>query len=97
MKDLRVEVTDQGTALYLAVDPDGLWARTTQPDTLITVDWDRQGRVIGIEAIGSVARDAIGAMVRTLADYPAADRDALQEAIHGLLRVQPAQPPHSVA
>ncbi len=84
MKDLRVEITDDGTALYLATDPDGLWAKTTRPDNLISVDWDRQGRVIGIEAIGSAARDAIQALLQALADYPAADRDSLQSAIASL-------------
>ena len=84
MKDLRVEITDEGTALYVAVDPDGLWARTTRPDDLITIDWDRQGRVIGIEAIGSAARTAIQALIQALVDYPTADRESLQHALDTL-------------
>src|ERR1041385_6230560 len=86
MKDLRVEITDEASALYIAVDPDGQWAKTTQPDDLITIDWDRQGRVIGIEAIGSVARQAIYALLQVVADYPARDREGLQEALDGLTR-----------
>ncbi len=80
MKDLRVEITDDAAALYIAVDPDGLWAKTTRPDDLITIDWDRQGRVIGIEAIGSAAYHAIAALLGALDNYPATQRDQLQEA-----------------
>lgn len=85
MNDLRVEVTDDGAAIYLAVDPDGLWVKTTQPDELITIDWDRQGRVIGIEAIGSVARSAIDALIASLRDAQAADPQALHDAIDRLI------------
>src|SRR4051794_23615621 len=85
MKDLRVEITDDGAALYLAVDPDGLWAKTTRPDDFITVDWDRQGRVIGIEAIGSAARNAIEALVGALRDFPARDGAALQAALEHIV------------
>ncbi len=81
MKDLRVEVTDEGTALYLAIDPDGHWAKTTRPDERITVDWDRQGRVIGVEAIGAPARQAIVALLSALTDYPAENPDAVREAL----------------
>ena len=80
MKNLRVEITDDGIALYLAADPEGLWAKTTKPDNLISIDWDKQGRVIGIEAIGSVASNAIQALLQALADYPAADLDSLRSA-----------------
>ncbi len=81
MKDLRVEITDEGAGLYLAVDPDGLWAKTTRPDNLITIDWDRQGRVIGIEAIGSAARNALDALLGALRDFPARDQDAVRDAL----------------
>lgn len=84
MKDLRIEISDEGSALYLAVDPDGKWAKTTQPDDLVTIDWDAQGRVIGIEAIGSAARSAIDALVRAFADYPARESDRLYEALGSL-------------
>jgi uncharacterized protein YuzE len=81
MKDLRVEITDGGAGLYLAVDPDGLWAKTTRPDNLITIDWDRQGRVIGIEAIGSAARNALDALVGAIRDFPARDQAAVRDAL----------------
>ena len=85
MKDLRVEITDERSALYIALDPDGKWAKTTQPDDLITIDWDRQGRVIGIEAIGSAARHAIQALLRAVADYPVRDPDGMAQALDSLL------------
>lgn len=81
MRDLRIEITDKGTALYLAADPDGVWARTTRPDDLVTIDWDAQGRVIGVEAIGSAARNAISACVAALKHLPAEDSDALHSAL----------------
>jgi uncharacterized protein YuzE len=81
MKDLRVEITDGGSALYVAVDPDGQWAKTTQPDDLITIDWDRQGRVIGVEAIGSAARRAIQALIHAIEAYPARDSESLRGAL----------------
>jgi len=81
MKDLRIEITDKGTALYLAADPDGVWAKTTRPDDLVTIDWDAQGRVIGIEAIGSAARTTISACVAALKQLPAENSDALHSAL----------------
>jgi len=85
MKNLRVEITDDGSALYVAVDPDGQWAKTTQPDDLITIDWDRQGRVIGVEVIGSAARLAIEALLQTVAGYPARDSESVHRALDGIV------------
>lgn len=85
-RDLRVEITDDGTALYIAIDPDGKWAKTTQPDDLITIDWDAQGRVIGIEAIGSAARGAIRALIGAVEEYPARDGTSLRAALERLAR-----------
>lgn len=85
MRDLRVEITDGGTALYLALDPDGIWAKTTRPDDLITVDWDAQGRVIGIEAIGSAAARAIAGLIGGLRQVPAADSEGLRAALRALI------------
>lgn len=85
MKNLRVEITDEGSALYVAVDPDGQWAKTTQPDDLITIDWDRQGRVIGVEAIGSVARGAIQSLIQAVEAYPARDSESLRLALDSII------------
>jgi uncharacterized protein YuzE len=85
MKDLRLEITDEGSALYVAVDPDGQWAKTTQPDDLITIDWDRQGRVIGVEAIGSAARRAIQALIHAIEEHPARDSDSLRRALDSII------------
>lgn len=81
IRDARVEITDEGAALYVAVDPDGIWAQSAKPHELITVDADRQGRVIGIEAVGDPARQAITALVRSLLDVPAVDREMLELAV----------------
>src|SRR5581483_5657131 len=43
---MQIDVRDAGTALYIAVAPGGAWAETTQPDELITVDWDADGGLI---------------------------------------------------
>jgi uncharacterized protein YuzE len=85
MKNLRLEITDEGSALYVAVDPDGQWAKTTQPDDLITIDWDRQGRVIGIEAIGSAARRAIQALIQAIEEYPVRDSEGLRRALDSMI------------
>jgi YD repeat-containing protein len=86
MKDLRIECTDAGTGLYIAVDPDGVWAKTTRPDELITVDWDAQGRVIGIEVIGSPARAAVTALAQSLIAYhPLDDPTAVADAVATVL------------
>jgi uncharacterized protein YuzE len=84
MKDLRIEVTDEGGGLYLAIDPDGVWSKTSRPDNFITIDWDRQGRVIGVELVGSAANRAISALVKTIAEYPAADQESVRAALSGL-------------
>jgi YD repeat-containing protein len=98
MKDLRIEITDAGTGLYVAVDPDGVPAKTTRPDELITVDWDAQGRVIGVEVIGSPARAAVVALARSLMDFgPVNDPSGVQEAVQAILSPNElaAASPHS--
>jgi len=85
MRDLRVEITDEGSALYVAIDPDGQWAKTTQPDDLITIDWDSQGRVIGVEVIGSAARGAIQSLIHAIEEYPARDSESLRRALDSII------------
>jgi len=92
MKDLRIEITDKGTALYLAADPDGVWAKTTRPHDLVTIDWDAQGRVIGIEAIGSAARNAISACIAALRRLPTED-PALYSALDAVTGETLSEPP----
>jgi uncharacterized protein YuzE len=60
---IRIEQYDGGEVLYVALDPDGVWARSEFPDDLLTVDFNAKGDVIGIELIGSLARSAANAMV----------------------------------
>jgi YD repeat-containing protein len=89
MKDLRIEITDEATALYIAVDPDGVLAKTTQPDELVTIDWDAQGRVIGVEIIGSAAREAVGALAHAVLDHePLDDPDGVRRGVEAILPVQ---------
>lgn len=59
---IRVEQFDGGEVLYIALDPDGIWARSDFPDELVTVDYNAQGGVIGIEVIGSLAHRSANAI-----------------------------------
>jgi uncharacterized protein YuzE len=83
MRDLRIEIADNGNGIYVAVDPDGLWARSSEVDERVTVDWDRQGRVIGIEVAGSAARAGVQALFEGLSraelENPQAWADVLKE------------------
>jgi YD repeat-containing protein len=91
MKDLRIEITDEATALYIALDPDGVLAKTTEPDELVAVDWDAQGRVIGVEIIGSAAREAVAALANAVLDHePLDDPAGVRRAVEAILPVQVA-------
>lgn len=48
----RIEHLNEGEVLYIAIDPDGVWARSEFPDPLITVDYDADDNVIGISPAG---------------------------------------------
>lgn len=48
----RVEQLNDGQLLYIAIDPDGIWARSGFPHPLVTVDYDAEGAVIGISPAG---------------------------------------------
>lgn len=79
---IRLEQFDGGDVLYIALDPDGAWAKSEFPDELVTVDYNAQGGVIGIEILGSLARRGAEAIVTSLLDAqevvaPEAVRDAL--------------------
>ena len=65
--------------------PTGSGAKTTQPNDLVTIDWDGQGRVIGVEAIGSAARRAIQALIDAIEGYPARDRDSVRRALDSII------------
>jgi uncharacterized protein YuzE len=76
----RIEQFDDGPVLYLALDPDGEWARSEFPDDLVTLDYDSEGQLIGIEVIGALAQTARNGLVTTIAGSganPAAIREAL--------------------
>lgn len=48
----RIEQLNEGEVLYIAIDPDGVWARSEFPHPLITVDYDADDNVIGISPAG---------------------------------------------
>lgn len=48
----RIEHLNEGQVLYIALDPDGVWARSEFPHPLVTVDYDDEDRVIGISPAG---------------------------------------------
>jgi hypothetical protein len=48
----RIEHLNDGHVVYIALDPDGVWARSEFPHPLITIDYDADGRVIGVSPAG---------------------------------------------
>lgn len=58
----RYELYDDGEpahrVVYVALDPDGEWSRSEFPEDLMTLDYDDQDRLIGMELIGDLARIA---------------------------------------
>ena len=78
----RIEQYDDGEVLYLAIDPDGAWARSEFPDDLMTIDYDEEGKIIGIEVIGVLARTAREGLVQALTTAGTLkDRDAVADAL----------------
>lgn len=63
---IRIERFDGERIVYIALDPDGVWARSEFPDDLITVDYNAQGNIIGIEALGSAAQMGAEALIKAL-------------------------------
>lgn len=57
-----------GMVVYIAIDPDGVWARSAFPDELMTLDYDEQGRLIGIEVIGRLASAVNSGLLQTVVD-----------------------------
>lgn len=84
---IRVEQFDDGEVLYLAFDPDGVWAKAEFPDELITVDLNAQGRVIGVEVIGSLARRGASALLTSVLESDQIERPEL---VKRLLEPEPA-------
>lgn len=83
---IRIEQYDGGEVLYIALDPDGVWAKSEFPDELVTIDYNAQGGIIGIEAIGSLARLGAAALINA---FVSADRlddpEALKTALKPLV------------
>lgn len=80
---IRIEQYDGGEVLYLALDPDGAWSHSEFPDELITLDYNSQGGLIGMELVGSVARRSASGLLEALVGSEA-DQD-LREKISAVL------------
>jgi hypothetical protein len=48
---------DEGAIFVVSIDPTADWDHSTFPEPLITVDYDRDGKVIKIVAVGKAARE----------------------------------------
>ena len=66
----RIEFYDGNEAIYIAVNPDGIWGKTEELEETVTLDYDAQGRVIGIELIGTRAYECNNAIVDALKKIP---------------------------
>lgn len=76
----RIEQYDGGEVLYVALDPDGVWAKSEFPDELVTLDYNAQGGLIGVEVIGSIAARGADAIFRAIVDTDElADAEALRQ------------------
>ena len=63
----RIEHYDGDQVVYIALDPAGVWARSEFPQETVTVDYDEDGRPIGIEVVGEEAKNA-AAKVRNIVE-----------------------------
>jgi Protein of unknown function (DUF2283) len=63
---IRIEQYDGGDVIYVALDPDGAWAKSEFPSEMLTLDFNAQGGLIGIEMLGSLARRAAAAFFETV-------------------------------
>lgn len=65
----RIERFEDGEILHIAIDAEAEWARSDFPDPLLIVDYDASGRVIGIEAVGALARAGLKALLDVLPNH----------------------------
>lgn len=55
----RIDHLNDGQVLYIAIDPDGEWARSEFPRPLITVDYNADDEVIGISPAGPAVAETL--------------------------------------
>jgi uncharacterized protein YuzE len=79
--NFRIEHYDDGEVIYMAIDPDGAWAHSQFPADTVTVDFDADDRVIGIEVVGAEKPSLIENLVEVL--VPAEQVPAVLAAIGG--------------
>lgn len=63
----RIDHLNDGQVIYIAIDPDGEWARSEFPQPLITVDYNADDEVIGISSAGPAVAGALKAYQAWLA------------------------------
>jgi uncharacterized protein YuzE len=79
--NLRIEHYDDGEVIYMALNPDGVWAYSQFPATTVTLDLDAEDNVIGVEVVGAEKPTLIEDLVTAL--VPPAERPAVLAAIGG--------------
>jgi hypothetical protein len=63
MTRTRAELLDDGAVFVLTTDPDAEWASSKFPHPLATTDYDTDGNLFQIVAVGSLAK-RLGEMLR---------------------------------
>lgn len=74
----RIEHYDNDQIVYIALDPAGVWARSEFPQETVTVDYDEDGRPIGIEVAGAEAKDAAAKVRDLIGQFAPAVSESLQ-------------------
>jgi uncharacterized protein YuzE len=64
--NLRTEHFDNGDVIYLALNPDGVWAHSEFPADNVTVDFDAEDRIIGVEVVGATNPTLLPDLVKVL-------------------------------
>jgi hypothetical protein len=58
----RVERFEDGEILNIAINAQAEWARSEFPHPMLIADYDKDGNLIGLEAVGELARRGLDAM-----------------------------------
>jgi uncharacterized protein YuzE len=55
-EEMKMDFYTESEAVYITFQKKGKWAKSQHPHELLTLDFDNEDRLIGIEAIGSLAK-----------------------------------------
>ncbi len=58
----RVERFEDGEILNIAIDVQADWSRSEFPHQMLIADYDADGNLIGLEAVGELARQGLDAL-----------------------------------